>query len=202
MTESEIMILSFIKDGLNYPYIIEKIIEHNKLRDFFELSFSSIYFLINTLENKKLINTFKSFSKKKINKKGVRISEDGEKLLNEALNKGFKPKIKLSEPIDYTLYNCHQLSLSEIKAGLNNYLKKLGLIYEYYKQRLENRKQNKEEKIGEYFVLKHFVYKIKMEIEYIKEIRNEIISIKNFEEFLNKQKEINIKTFCSFLIES
>ncbi|HOJ64740.1 MAG TPA: PadR family transcriptional regulator [Spirochaetota bacterium] len=201
MTDSELMILSFIKDGLNYPYIIEKIIEKKKLRDFFELSFSSIYFLINTLEEKKLINTFKTFSKKKINKKGVNITEEGEKLLNEALKQGFKAKLNLSNPIDYTIYNCHNLSFNEIKNGITEYIKEMELIYEYYKQRLEECEKSKNEKIGEYFVLKHFIAKIKSELEWAKEIKTEILNTKNFNEILQMQKDKNIEEFCSLLLE-
>lgn len=199
MTDSELMIISLIKDGLNYPYIMEKIIEKRKLRDFFELSFSSIYFLINTLEDKKLIDTFKAFSSKKINKKGVRLTEEGEKLLNEALNNGFKAKLSLSNPIDYTLYNCHNLSPSEIKSGISSYIKEIETIHKYYKQRLEDCEQDK--KIGEYFVLKHFITKIEAEIQWAKEVKNYIQSIRDFDKLLNNQKDHNIEEFSSLILE-
>ena len=119
MTDSEFIILSFVNDGLNYSYIIEKIIEEKRLRDYFELSFSSIYFLIKELENKKYVETYQSFGKKGVGKKGIKITDAGKDALKKAIENKFSGKPLLSHPIDYVFLSCHNANESEIKNGLN-----------------------------------------------------------------------------------
>lgn len=192
--------MSFVKDGLNYPYIIEKVIDAEGMRDYFELSFSSIYFLINTLEEKKYIETFASFGKKKIQKKAIRLTDKGEKALRDSFMSRFLAKPILSHPIDYLLYNCHQLTPLEIKSGLNQYIKEAERIHSFYKQKIDEEYSNLDLAIGEYLVIKHFLYRLKAEIEWAKDIKFEIQSMKDIDSKFQSQKDSREERFRQMIL--
>jgi len=199
MTDSELTMLSFIQDGLNYSYIIEKVIDGKKLRDYFELSFSSIYFLTNILEKKNLVETYPSFGKKKVGKKAIKITESGAETLKKSFTDKFSAKPQLSHPFDYILYHCHHFTSQELKSGLNKYIKESERIYLYYFQKYEDKKNSGNLEIGEKLVLKHFIHRLKGEIEWAKETKIYLQSIKNLDEELEKQKR-NISEYFKRLI--
>jgi DNA-binding PadR family transcriptional regulator len=57
MTSAEFAILSLIVELPRHGYEIEQIIEERGMRDWTEVGFSSIYYLLNKLEKKKLITS-------------------------------------------------------------------------------------------------------------------------------------------------
>ncbi|OHD29224.1 MAG: hypothetical protein A2086_16665 [Spirochaetes bacterium GWD1_27_9] len=201
MTDSEFTILSFIEDGLNYSYIIEKLIEERRLRDYFELSFSSIYFLMGHLEEKKYIETYQSFGKKGVGKKGIKITELGKDALRKSIDERFSGKPLLSHPIDYILFNCHHTNSAELKAGINKYIREAERIYLFYQQREDELKDDKSASLGEKLVLSHFISKIKNEIEWAKEVRNNLQSIKNLDEILDEEKNKVSEHYRKLIIE-
>ena len=189
MTESEFTILSFINDGLNYPYIIEKVIESKSLRYYFELSFSSIYFLINQLEKEGLIKSYSSLGKKGVSKKGVKITDKGKLELKKAGEEKFSGRPILSHPLDYILLNCYNISEAEIKSGLNRYIKEAERISAFYNQKKEEFDESETDNLGEKLVLSHFLSRLKCEIEWAKETKTYLSSIKNLDQYLQNEKE-------------
>ncbi|HPO50003.1 MAG TPA: helix-turn-helix transcriptional regulator [Spirochaetota bacterium] len=201
MTDSEFIILSFVNDGLNYSYLIEKVIEKKKLRDYFDLSFSSIYFLINELENKKFVETYQSFGKKGVGKKGIKITETGKEALKKALEEKFSGNPILSHPIDYIFLVCHNSNENQIKNGLNKYLKESERIYKFYLQKKETLEENENSLFGEKMIVNHFISRLKNEIEWVKATKQILQSIPNFDKALLSQKEAIENLYRKMLFE-
>ncbi len=189
MTDSEFIILSFINDGLNYSYIIEKNIEKRRLRDYFDLSFSSIYFLIKELENKKYVESYHSFGKKGVTKKCLKITESGKVALKTAFDEKFNAKPILSYPIDYVFLNCHNSNSSSIKNGISKYIKEAERIYLFYLQRKEEIDANHESQIGEKILINHLISRIKNELEWAKNTKNILQNMNNFDAIIENEKE-------------
>jgi DNA-binding PadR family transcriptional regulator len=57
MTNPELAVLSLIAEEPRHGYDVEKIIEARGMRDWTEIGFSSIYYLLNKLEGKELIES-------------------------------------------------------------------------------------------------------------------------------------------------
>jgi len=190
-----------VNDGLNYSYLIEKVIEKKKLRDYFDLSFSSIYFLINELENKKFVETYQSFGKKGVGKKGIKITETGKEALKKALEEKFSGNPILSHPIDYIFLVCHNSNENQIKNGLNKYLKESERIYKFYLQKKETLEENENSLFGEKMIVNHFISRLKNEIEWVKATKQILQSIPNFDKALLSQKEAIENLYRKMLFE-
>jgi len=189
MTDSEFIILSFVNDGLNYSYIIEKVIEEKKLRDYFDLSFSSIYFLINELENKKYVETYQSFGKKGVGKKGIKITDLGREYLKKAIENKFSAKPILSYPIDYIFLSCHNANEKELKNGINKYIKEAERIHEFYIQKKEEIENADETFLGEKLLINHLISRIKNEIEWAKSTKQLLQNTHDLDSVILNEKE-------------
>lgn len=201
MTDSEFIILSFVNDGLNYSYIIEKVIEEKKLRDYFDLSFSSIYFLIKELENKKYVETYQSFGKKGVGKKGIKITESGKEALKKAMEDKFSGKPVVSYPIDYVFLGCHNANEMELKNGLNKYIKEAERICQFYIQKEEELDSKENIPLGERLLLKHLISRVKNEIEWAKETKQYLQNIPNLKDKLQSEKEELEESYRKIIFE-
>lgn len=189
MTDSELTILSFVMDGLNYSYAMEKNIEKKHIRDYFDLSFSSIYFLINTLEKKGFIESYSSFCKKGIIKKGVNITDDGKNEFFNSLNEKFSAKPLVSHPLDYAIFNAHHLSGDQLKIGFTKYIKEVTNLYKYYVQKKEELLDGEVQlSIGEELVIEHFLSRLQNEISWAIKTKEYLSNIENLDERLQKDK--------------
>jgi DNA-binding PadR family transcriptional regulator len=203
MTESQLTILSFIRDGLNYPYIMEKILEKRNLRDYFDLSFSSIYFLVNTLEKNRYIETYSAFCKKGLKKRGVKMTENGEEAFLGSLKDSFKARPLLSHPLDYSLVNCHHLSGEELRNGLNTYIKEVERILKFYEQTRQEKLDSEERiSLGEKLLLSHFIIRLKADLEWAREARSEIQSIKDLDRVLSEDRAKLEELYRTEMIET
>lgn len=188
MTDSEFILLNLIKDGLNYSYIIEKMIEDKSLRNYFELSFSSIYFLINQLEQKGLVESYQGFGKKGVGKKGIKLTEKGMEEIRKAVDRQCSGKPLLSHPLDYFFYCIHHYNSAEIRSGLNRYLKEADQILEYYQQKKKEISADEQAYFGESIVLDHFIFKLENEIEWVKNLRNRLLNNPQLDVILEKER--------------
>ncbi len=57
LTQGEVLILSLLSEGSNYPYQIQKMIIEREVHNWMDIGFSSIYHALDRLENKKLVSS-------------------------------------------------------------------------------------------------------------------------------------------------
>jgi DNA-binding PadR family transcriptional regulator len=55
MNAAELALMGLLLEGPNYPYRIEQLIEERNMREWTEIGFSSIYYLLNKLEQEGLV---------------------------------------------------------------------------------------------------------------------------------------------------
>jgi DNA-binding PadR family transcriptional regulator len=163
-------------------------IEDKNLRNYFELSFSSIYFLINQLESKGLVESYQGFGKKGVGKKGIKLTEKGQEAISAASIDQCCGKPLLSHPVDYFFYSIHHYNAQQIKAGLNRYLREAEQVLTYYQQKKNEVMQDESTYFGEQIVLDHFIFKLEHEIEWIKNLKTKLLNRPDLDQFLEKEK--------------
>ena len=55
MTDAELTILSLIAESPRYGYEIQQLIDERGLREWLTIGFSSVYYILNKLENQKML---------------------------------------------------------------------------------------------------------------------------------------------------
>ncbi|MCJ7660977.1 MAG: PadR family transcriptional regulator [Anaerolineales bacterium] len=83
MTNAELAILSLIAQQPRYGYQIEHVIEERGMREWTEVGFSSIYYLLKKLEGKKLIKSQLEVASRGPARKVYYITPQGEKAVYE-----------------------------------------------------------------------------------------------------------------------
>jgi DNA-binding PadR family transcriptional regulator len=131
MTNAELAILSLIVESPRYGYDIEQIIEQRGMRDWTEIGFSSIYYLLKKLEKKGFITNHLDYQPgpgpaRKI----YTITPDGEKAWRK------ETLIALSQP--QPLFPLIQIGLAGI-PGLSKAEAKKALVQ--YRQNLEEQEK-------------------------------------------------------------
>ncbi len=95
MTHSEVILLRLLVTRDLYGYQLDQLIEENRMRTWADIGFSSIYNVLNKLEDKSLVSSYYVKEKGSPKRKVYSISQDGRKTLREEV------KRMLSSPSDH-----------------------------------------------------------------------------------------------------
>lgn len=79
LTDSELLVLGLVAEMPRHGYELEQVIEKRQMREWTQIGFSSIYFVLGKLENKGLISAQRPVGTKA--KKAYTISNTGHKML-------------------------------------------------------------------------------------------------------------------------
>lgn len=85
LTQSEVAILSLLSEGEQHGYGLNETIEQRGFRNWTNIGFSSIYWILNRMENSKLITSRKDSSKKGPNRKIYRLTPKGQSVLLDSI---------------------------------------------------------------------------------------------------------------------
>lgn len=130
MTNAELAILSLVIESPHYGYEIEQIIEQRGMRDWTEIGFSSIYYLLKKLEKKGFIsNRLEDQPGPGPARKIYAITSEGKNAWREATISALSQPQQTYPLIQIGLAGIPGLSRTEAKSALIN-----------YKQNLEHRK--------------------------------------------------------------
>jgi DNA-binding PadR family transcriptional regulator len=134
LSNKETALLGLLSEGSMHAYKIEQEIKKRSMRDWTEISMSSVYKLLRKLEKDKLIKSEMKVSNKNISQKVYSLTSDGKRKLKE------KIKILVSEPektlsrIDLATSHLDQLTKKEAIECLKKYEKKLNEMLTCYKE--------------------------------------------------------------------
>ncbi len=122
MTNAELAILSLIAEQPRHGYDIEKVIEHRGMRDWTEIGFSSIYYLLNKLEKAGLITSeLRQSEGKGPARKVYSITEQGQQTyLAETIEVLTTPH-QGTTPFLMGLANFPSVPRDQVLEALNNY---------------------------------------------------------------------------------
>ncbi len=118
----EAALLGLLAESPMHAYQIEKTVEHRDMRSWTDLSMSTIYKTLRSLEGRELVTKELKINEKNVAQKLYRISEKG----LEALRSRFFEMLTIVEPqkwqIDIVLYNLPVLTPEEAIESLQKYI--------------------------------------------------------------------------------
>ena len=157
MTSAEFAILSLIVELPRHGYEIEQIIEERGMREWTEVGFSSIYYLLNKLEKKKLITSrTEQTAGRGPARKVYCTTSEGKSACHEATLEALKTPHRCYTPIQLGLANLPgvhaTVAIDALKQHLNGLIERLAHI----------RTRRKEQQPLPYFVEAMFDHSILM----------------------------------------
>ncbi len=128
-TNSELAILSLLAERPRHGYEIEQTIEQRGMRNWTEIGFSSIYYLLNKLEQSGLIQSRLEASQGKgPSRKVYRLTNAGRNAWQNAALDALSNPEPCYQPVQIGLSNLPLLPKDQALLALQSYLKKLETI--------------------------------------------------------------------------
>ncbi len=165
MTNAELAILSLVAEKPRHGYEIEQVIEERGMRDWTEVGFSSIYYLLKKLEQDGLIESQLETAARGPARRVYRATEPGRAALHEALQEALAVPKCWFPPLQLGLANLPALSHNEALDSLRRYQQALN------QRLLQVRTRQKAQEPLPYFVRAQFDHSttlIRAEIDWVK----------------------------------
>jgi DNA-binding PadR family transcriptional regulator len=136
MTNSEFAILSLVAEQPRYGYEIERVIEMRGMRDWTDIGFSSIYYLLNKLEKSGLIEgRLDSETGRGPSRKVYHITSSGQQAWYNAQLEALSVPQPCHPALQIGLSNLPAVDPNEAIAALRKYLGSLQELQSYLRQR-------------------------------------------------------------------
>ena len=135
ISDLEASILGLICEGHSYGYELEKVIDERNMRNWTEVAFSSIYYVLKRLEKQGLITS----TSKNVNGRSRQVysvTPEGTQAMKDKVNNLLSEYHSLTDPFDLGLSNLNKITPKEALAALQSYGESLEVHDEYLKQRL------------------------------------------------------------------
>ena len=173
ISDLETAILGLLYEEPQYGYQLEKTIEGWGMRNWTQIGFSSIYYVLKKLEKKDLVESKMEKVEGKPSRKVFTITDLGKKTMKEKLNSLLSWNKKLINPFDLGLAYLNYLEPQEVIDCLENYTESAQGRIKF----LESSVKMQKELNAPYYVVALFsrpLASLKTEIEWIKEFIEEI----------------------------
>ncbi len=121
LSNAEAALLGLLSEGPMYPYQIEQEVKYRDMRSWTELSMSSIYKLLGSLERKGLVDRANEVSPENRLRKLYSISAGGTKALQDKLKALLSDPERIRWQVDIGTYNCDLLSPAAVRKALKEY---------------------------------------------------------------------------------
>lgn len=125
LSNAEAALLGLLSEGPMYPYQIEQEVKYRDMRFWTDLSMSSIYKLLGSLEKKGLVDRANQVSPENRLRKLYSISKAGSRALEEKLEALLRDPEHVRWRIDIGTYNCNLLPRKTVLKALKAYRKSL-----------------------------------------------------------------------------
>ncbi len=125
MTNAEIAVLGLVAEKPRYGYKLNDVIRARGIRYWIEISFSSVYYVLNKLEKKELVNSKIESQESVPARKIYSITKKGSKELEKSIVDVLsKPKRRFSD-VDLGMSNLMYLTKEKALECFNSYLNQL-----------------------------------------------------------------------------
>jgi len=135
VTNAELAILSLVAEQPRHGYEIEQIIEERGMRDWTELGFSSIYYLLKKLEQQGLIESALEVAARGPARKVYHITSEGQAAFQTAALAVLSEPQQVCSPFILGLSNLMALPPAQILAALEHYQQALNERLAHVRQR-------------------------------------------------------------------
>lgn len=122
ISDLELAILGLVYEKPQYGYQLEKTIEGWGMRNWTQIGFSSIYYVLKKLEKKELVESRLEKVEGKPSRKVFTITDLGKEIMKEKLTDLLSWNKKLINPFDLGLAYLNYLKPQEVIKCLENYL--------------------------------------------------------------------------------
>ena len=188
ITNKELAVLGLVFEEPKYGYQIEQDIKNRGMREWTEIGFSSIYYILNKLEQKHWLESKKDFETKHLPRKIYQITSNGSELyLREILQRLRSPRPQ-SADFDLALGSLsiipHSEALQAIKdnqASLENQIKKVELKWQADLHGPMPEHVN--------LLFDHSLHRMKAELEWLKKLENKLITKSSVDKGNNYDRE-------------
>jgi len=173
ISDIETAILGLLYEKPQYGYQIEKTIESWGMRNWTQIGFSSIYYVLKKLEKKELVTSKLEKVEGKPSRKVFTITELGKDTMKEKLTELLSWNKKLISPFDLGLAYLNYLEPQEVIDCLENYMKSTEGRIKF----LESSVRMQEELKAPYYVVALFsrpLASLKTETEWVKQFIEKI----------------------------
>jgi len=173
ISDIEAAILGLLYEKSQYGYQIEKTIESWGMRNWTQIGFSSIYYVLKKLEKKELVTSKLEKVEGKPSRKVFTITELGKSTMKEKLTELLSWNKKLISPFDLGLAYLNYLEPQEVIDCLENYVKSTEGRIKF----LESSVKMQEELKAPYYVVALFsrpLSNLKTETEWVKQFIEKI----------------------------
>jgi DNA-binding PadR family transcriptional regulator len=123
ISNKEAVILGLLCENSRYGYDIEKIIEERGMRNWTEIGFSSIYYVLNKLEENKFVRSEIEDTKGKPSRRVYVVTENGKKIMEQKVKELLSESVKTITPFDLGISNILLVNKKEVIGCLNLYIK-------------------------------------------------------------------------------
>ena len=166
MTDAELAILGLVVERPRHGYEIEQVIEERGMRDWTEIGFSSIYYLLKKLEGEGLIAGQLEEAERGPARKVYRATPAGEKALRKGVLNALSVPKRCSSPILLGLSHLPGIPPDEAVTALQQYSQALSTHLAHVQERWERQRPLP------YFIdamFEHSITLIEAELEWLRE---------------------------------
>jgi len=121
MTDAELTVLSLVAEGARYGHEIQQIIEERGLREWVTIGFSSVYYILNKLEQQKLLTSELCMQGKRTAQKAYTLTEAGRGILQTAIADLLRQPRSLGTGFELGLANLSVLKPQQVYMVLVNH---------------------------------------------------------------------------------
>ncbi|MDY6875341.1 MAG: PadR family transcriptional regulator [Chloroflexota bacterium] len=140
MTNAELAILSLIAEQPRHGYEIERVIEERGMREWTEIGFSSIYYLLKKLEREGLIEGQSEEAKRGPARKVYHITPAGIEARHVGVLDALSVPHRCYPPLQLGLANLPGITIAEALAALRKYRDELDARLEHVQARWESQR--------------------------------------------------------------
>ena len=144
MTQSEVIILRLLTTKDRYGYELDRLIEENKMRQWANIGFSSIYHVLNKMEKKNLLSSYYVKEQGTPKRKVYRISEEGRAALRKEVMRMLSSPAEHQDDFTVGLVTSDVLSDDEFRECLSAYREQLTRRLDFYHREIPRRTREKE----------------------------------------------------------
>ena len=140
MTNSELAILSLVAEEPRHGYQIDQVIRERGMREWAEVAFSSIYFVLKKLEREELIEGSLEEAERGPARKVYHTTEAGRAALHAGVLNALSVPDRCTSSLQLGLANLPTVQPSEARAALGRYRDALAGRLEHAQERRENQR--------------------------------------------------------------
>lgn len=168
MTDAELTILSLVSEGARYGHEIQQIIDDRGLREWLTIGFSSIYYILNKLEQQNLLTSELRSDGRTPARKIYQITEQGRGVLQTAISDLLRQPRSIGSGFELGLANLYALKPRQVYKVLSDHQDDLQDRLEAIEQSWQ-RHQDEDETVPDHIraLFTHSIALMRAELEWL-----------------------------------